>query len=397
MRRFLAVVCLMVLLCGCGAPNPETTAPMQTMVPETTVPETTVPPTTEAPDPVLVLLEGMTLRQKVGQLFLIRPEALTGGEPERTWVTEAMTAALERYPVGGFVLFAENINDGAQLAVFNASLREASVIAPFLAVDEEGGRVARLANHSAFDLPQYRSAASVGSSGDYRDALRMGDAIGGYLRQYGFNLDFAPVADVNTNPDNPVIGNRAFSSDPEVAARMAGSMADGLRQQGIVPTFKHFPGHGDTAEDSHAGLAVTYKTEAEMSECEWLPFLEAGPLECVMVAHVAAPELTGDMTPATMSYHMVTEILKEQLGFRGLVITDALEMGAVTNDYTSGQAALAALNAGCDLLLMPEDLFGAFEAVVIAVENGEYPEEKLDETVLKILKFKLDSGILDAG
>lgn len=396
MRRLIAVLCLAALLCGCGADVPETTAaPAETTVPETTVPETTVPPTTQAPDPAELLLASMTLREKVGQLFLIRPEVLTGGEPEITWVTEAMTEALERYPVGGFVLFGENITDPAQLAVFNASLREACGIAPFLAVDEEGGRVARLANHDAFDLPRYESAASVGSSGEYRDALLMGDTIGGYLREYGFNLNFAPVADVNTNPHNPVIGTRAFSSDPEIAAGMAGAMADGLRQQGIVPVFKHFPGHGDTAEDSHAGLAVSYKTEEEMASCEWLPFLEAGPMECVMVAHVASPELTGDMTPATMSYHMVTEILKERLGFRGLVITDALEMGAVTESYSSGEAALNALNAGCDLLLMPMDLAEAFDAVVSAVESGEYPEEKLEETVLRILKFKMDAGILE--
>ena len=138
MRRFLAVLLLMAMLCGCGAGVPESTSP-ETTAPETTVPETMIPPTTEAPDPVLLLLEGMTLRQKVGQLFLIRPEALTGGEPERTWVTEALTAALEQYPVGGFVLFAENIIDGAQLAVFNASIQEVCMIAPFLAVDEEGG------------------------------------------------------------------------------------------------------------------------------------------------------------------------------------------------------------------------------------------------------------------
>ena len=393
MKRLIALLCLMALLCGCGADSPETTAP-ETTVPETTVLETTVPPTTQAPDPVELLLESMTLRQKVGQLFIVRPEALTGGEPEKTWVTGAMETALEQYPVGGFALFGENITDPAQLAVFNASLREACKIAPFLSVDEEGGLVARLANHTAFDLPRYRNAASVGSSGDPRDALLMGDTIGGYLREYGFNMDFAPVADVNTNPYNPVIGSRAFSSDPALAAQMADAMADGLRQQGIVPVFKHFPGHGDTAEDSHVGLAVTYKTEEEMASCEWLPFLEAGPLECVMVAHVAAPELTGDMTPATMSERMVTELLKEQLGFRGLVITDSLEMGAVTDSHTPGQAALAALNAGCDILLMPADLAEAFEAVVSAVENGEYPVERLDETVLRILKFKMDSGIL---
>ena len=395
MRRLAAVLCLTALLLwGCASSVPETTAPVQTAVPETTIPETTAPPTTEAPDPEEVLLSSMTLRQKVGQLFIVRPEAVTGRAEGYTEVTDGMKAALEQYPVGGFALFAENITGPEQLTAFNAALRDACEIAPFLAVDEEGGLVARVANHYAFDVPRYRNAASVGSSGNPRDALVMGDAIGGYLREYGFNMDFAPVADVNTNPNNPVIGTRAFSSDPETAARMAASMADGLRQQGIVPVYKHFPGHGDTAQDSHVGLAVTYKTEAQMMSCEWLPFREAGPLECVMVAHVAAPELTGDMTPATMSREIVTGILRQKLGFEGLVITDSLEMGAVTESCTSGEAAIAALNAGCDILLMPMDLAAAFDAVVSAVENGEYPMERLDETVLRILRFKADSGIL---
>lgn len=405
MKRLAAWLCLMALLCGCTPGGtgttepvesffPETTAPVTT-VPETTVPETTVPPTTAPPDPVELLLSSMTLRQKVGQLFLVRPEAVTGGASGYTEVTDEMISSLEQYPVGGFALFAENLTGPEQVTEFNRALREASVIAPFLAVDEEGGLVARLANHAAFDLPRYRNAASVGSSGDPHDALVMGDTIGGYLAEYGFNMDFAPVADVNTNPNNPVIGTRAFSSDPAIAAEMASSMADGLRQRGIVPVFKHFPGHGDTAQDSHRGLAVTYKTEEQMRVCEWLPFLEAGPLECVMVAHVAAPELTGDMTPATMSREIVTGILREKLGFRGLVITDSLEMGAVTESFAPGEAALAALNAGCDILLMPADLAEAFEAVVSAVESGVFPEEQLDEIVRRILRFKMDAGILN--
>lgn len=399
MRRLMGAFCLLAfLLTGCAVQAPETTAP-ETAVPETaiadtTVPETTVPPVTDPPDPAELLLESMSLREKVGQLFIVRPESLTGGEAEKTAVTEELRTALEQYPVGGFALFGENITDPEQVAAFNAALTDACGIAPFLSVDEEGGRVARIGNNGAFDVPRYESAAAVGSSGDRRDALLMGDAIGAYLAEYGFNMDFAPVADVNTNPNNPVIGTRAFSSDPETAAEMADAMAMGLRQNGITPVFKHFPGHGDTAEDSHAGLAVTYKTMEEMAVCEWLPFLEAGSMDCIMAAHVAAPEITGGMTPATMSYRMVTEILKGELGFSGLVITDSLEMGAVTEQYTPSEAALAALNAGCDILLMPADLTEAFEAVVSAVESGEYPAERLDRTVLKILRFKLDSGIL---
>lgn len=395
MRRLLAVLCLTaLLLTGCGAEAGETTIPTESTVPVTTIPETTAPPTTAPPDPAELLLAAMTLREKVGQLFLVRPESLTGGTSERTQVTEAMLAALEQYPVGGFVLFGENLTDPEQVTAFNRGLRDACRIAPFLGVDEEGGAVARIANHYGFSVPRYRSAASVAASGDSRDALEMGDVIGGYLSGYGFNLDFAPVADVNTNSLNPVIGTRAFSSDPHVASQMADAMAMGLRQNGIIPVYKHFPGHGDTAQDSHAGLAVTYKTEEEMASCEWLPFLSAGPMEWVMVGHIAAPELTGDMTPATMSCRIVTEILKEQLGFSGLVVTDSLEMGAVTDSYSPGRAALAALEAGCDLLLMPADLAEAFEAVVSAVESGEYPMERLDETVLRILRFKLETEIL---
>lgn len=391
MRRLIVLCLIGLLLVGCASGETQTLPTMTDPIPTT---EPTLPPeTTAPPDPAALLLEGMTLREKVGQLFVVRPESVTGGEP-CTVVTEELSAMLKEYPVGGFALFAENLVNPAQLKALNESLANTCAIAPFLAVDEEGGRVARLANHSSFDLPRYRSAAAVGSSGDPEDALEMGRTIGTYLAEAGFNMDFAPVADVNTNPANPVIGNRAFSSDPELAAEMAAAAAEGLREQGIVPVFKHFPGHGDTAEDSHKGIAVSRKTAEEMGLCEWLPFRSAGVGDCVMVGHIAVPSITGDLTPATMSREVVTGILKEELGFSGLVITDSLEMGAVTEGYPSGEAALAALEAGCDLILMPENLPEAFEAVVCAVEEGMFPEETLDEIVLRILTFKINAGIL---
>jgi len=205
------------------------------------------------------------------------------------------------------------------------------------------------------------------------------------------------VADVNTNPKNTVIGTRAFSSKPETAAQMAAAMAAGLREQGIIATFKHFPGHGDTAEDSHDNLAVSHKTAGELAQCEWVPFASATENDMVMVGHIALPELLGNRTPASMSAEVVTGILKDQLGFDGLVITDSLEMGAVTDLYDSGEAALAALEAGCDLLLMPANLETAFEAVVEAVETGAYPQVQLDATVERILRFKEQHGILGIG
>ena len=218
---------------------------------------------------------------------------------------------------------------------------------------------------------------------------------------------------MNTNPGNPIIGKRAFSADPEVAARMAAAFTAGLNEHGIIGCYKHFPGHGDTAQDSHSGLAITYRTREEMESCEWIPFREAGSADFVMVGHIAAPEITGDMTPATLSYRMVTEILKGDLGFSGLVITDAMNMGAITRDYPAGEAAVAALQAGCDvihtpgeaavgalaagcdIILVPEDLPEAFEAVLAALDSGRLSMEWLDETVRRILEFKELHGILD--
>lgn len=393
---FKAILSLLLsagLLTGCSGSAPEVS---QTIQP--------------SPQPVQTwdvesLMAGMSLREKVGQLFLVRPDALDPAQtqekidnsdmPGVKELTSAMEEMLEKYPVGGVVLFGKNLSSPQQVTAFNQAFQEASRIPLFIGVDEEGGSVARLANHPGFDLPQYESAGAVGAAGDPENAREMGRVIGSYLNEYGFNLDFAPVADVNTNPQNPVIGDRAFSSQPRQAAQMASAMAEGLTQEGIIPVFKHFPGHGDTAEDSHSGIAVTYKTAQEMESCEWIPFSQVPEGAWVMVGHIAAPEITGDLTPASLSPALVTGVLREQLGFEGLVVTDSLAMGAITQEYTPGQAALEALNAGCDLLLMPAGLEEAFEAVVTALENGTLSQERLDQSVERILEYKLEYGLLN--
>ena len=396
MKRLVWLLVLVLALTACASkPEPTETAvptepPTVPTEPAPTEPEPTDPP----PSAEELLLADMTLREKVGQLFFVAPEGLLPEAGTITAFSEDLSAALEDYPVGGIILFASNVTDPEQLSAFTEALAGAGEIPLFLGVDEEGGRVARLANNPAFALPQYKSAAAVGASGDPADAYDMGITIGGYLAEFGFNLDFAPVADVNTNPWNTVIGKRAFSSDPATAASMAEAMARGLNDSGIIATYKHFPGHGDTAEDSHARIAVSWKTEEELRAGEWIPFRMAGEQDMVMVGHVAVPALTGDMTPATMSSLLVTEKLKGELGFSGLVITDSLQMGAVTDNYTAGEAAVHALLAGCDILLMPEDLAEAFEGVMDAVADGLIPEEQLNSTVLRILRFKMDTGII---
>lgn len=392
-RLFALLLTTLLLLSGCNTTinhvDQQATVSQGTVASNTSKPSVT-PPT----DSVKLLLDSMTLEQKVGQLFIVAPEQLLGKNSPVTQVTDALKEQLAQYPVGGIVLFGGNVISPEQLSALNRDLMDASAIPLFLGVDEEGGRVARLAKNPAFKLPVYKSAAAVGASGNPEDARLMGKTIGTYLKEYGFNLDFAPVADVHTNSKNTVIGNRAFSSDPVVAGKMAQAFADGLSRAGIAATFKHFPGHGDTAEDSHSGLAVSHKTKEELKNCEWIPFESANSRDMVMVGHIALPEVTGNRIPATMSYEIVTEILKNDLGFTGLVVTDSLQMGAITDAYSAGEAALGALQAGCHILLMPEDLGAAFEAVISAVEDGTFSESWLDETVYRILQFKRQHGIL---
>lgn len=418
-RRFgrLAALLALALLCGCTpapgdaqpTPQPEPPAVSESDAAPTSTPaqeQTPAPdPAPEEADPVAALQQQMTLREKVGQLFMIRPDSLDLALPQEqindehadgvTALSDAMRKTLQDYPVGGICQFGKNITGPQQIAQFNAELQAASKIPLLISVDEEGGVVARLANHPAFDLPRYESAAAVGETGDPEAAREMGATIGAYLKDYGFTMDFAPDADVYTNPANTVIGTRAFSQDAATAAAMAGAMAQGLQEQGVLPTLKHFPGHGDTAEDSHSGLAYSHRTKEEMRQCEFLPFLQPtegengiGP-HAIMVGHIAAPALDGD-TPASLSYPIVTELLRGELlqGGDVLVVTDSLAMGAITEQYTPAEAAVQALNAGCDILLMPDGLTEAFDGVVAAVENGTISEERLNESVARILRVK---------
>lgn len=403
-KRIAAFLLAPLLLCACtAAPGTQSAAVSSEAPPATEAPE---PVQTPAADPVEALLQQMTLREKVGQLFMIRPDSL---DPELTreqvnderaeGVTElsdAMRATLQEYPVGGICHFGKNVEDPEQMTRFNADLQQASELPLLIAVDEEGGTVARLANDPDFALPQYESAAAVGATGDPEQAREMGRTIGNYLKEYGFNMDFAPDADVLTNPDNPVIGSRSFSQDAETVAQMATAMAQGLQEQDILPVFKHFPGHGDTAEDSHSGIAYTRRTLEELQACEFLPFrlLDNGfspdELPAVMAGHIAAPALGDGDTPASLSYHLVTEILRGEVldGAPALVVTDSMAMGAITELYSPGEAAVRALQAGCDLVLMPDSLPEAFDAVLAAVEDGTISAERLDESVARILRVK---------
>ena len=391
------MVCLLLTGCGLrpGEGVPDPAASGSGAAPGTA-------PEADLPD-IEAYLVGMTLEEKVGQLFFVRPEALDPGRsaadgenaPGVRRMTEEMRNNLACCPVGGVVFFGKNIFSPGQLTEFLAALQSASRIPLILAVDEEGGAVSRLAGEARFDLPRYASAAAVGAGGDPSAAAEMGRTIGSYLKRFGFSMDFAPVADVRTNPDNPVIGDRAFSGDAAVVSDMAAAMAGGLLEAEIIPVYKHFPGHGDTREDSHLDLAVTRKSYKELQSCEWLPYLRGDLSRCaVMVGHIAVPAVTGDMVPASMSEILVNGVLRSELGFDGLVITDSLAMGAIAAAYDPGEAAVNALLAGCDVLLIPPDLSVAYAAVLRAVREGVLTEERLDRSVSRILRCKALAGLL---
>ena len=347
----------------------------------------------------------MTLEEKVGQLFIIRPDQLdatlscetvhSSSAPGSGKLTDAMRETLRQYPAGGFALFKKNIRSPEQLRRFTAELRGACPVKPLMAIDEEGGMIARIANAKdkagkyLFDVPRFESMEALGKTGDVRSARDAASAIGKYLGEYGFNMDFAPDADVNTNPDNIVIGNRAFGSDPELVARMAGGYLDGLHERGIAGSVKHFPGHGDTTADPHTGYVAIEKTWDELLKRELIPFVaNLDKADSVMTAHITLKNVTTDGLPATLSKELVTGKLRGELGYGGVIVTDAMMMGAIVQSYPSGEAAVMALEAGNDILLLPWDYREAFNGVLAAVREGRISEARLDESVRRILNLK---------
>ena len=235
-----------------------------------------------------------------------------------------------------------------------------------------------------------------GDAGDEQAVYDLGTTFAEGIAGLGFNLDFAPVADVVTNPNNTEIGSRSFNDDPQVAAQMVVQMVKGLQDGNVIACLKHFPGHGSTSADSHYGKSVSERTLEELRATEFVPFragIEAGA-ELVMIAHMTRPQVTGNDEPCDFSYTVVTELLREELGFEGLIVTDSHEMGAISHFYDCGEAALKAVRAGCDVILMPTSKTDAFHALLAAVEDGTLTEERINESVLRILSLKYKSGII---
>ena len=347
------------------------------------------------------MLADMTLEEKAAQMFMITPEALTGTGQ----VLEAgdMTReAIDKYPVGGLIYFTQNLQDPEQVRSMTGNVqkfaRERTGLPMLLSVDEEGGTITRFGGNLSFDYDSSADMAGIGASGDPQQAYALGEKIGKFLGSLGFNMDNAPDADVLTNLKNTVVKDRSFGSDCDTVSEMALAELEGLEDQGVKGLLKHFPGHGATTADTHEGYAYTDATLEEMKSNELVPFadgIEAG-VDIIMVGHISCPQVTGNEEPASLSEKMITGVLREEMGFDGVVITDAMNMGAIAENYSPAEASVKAVLAGADMILMPEDFQQAYTGVLNAVKSGKITQERIDASVTRIIGLKLEmSGYLE--
>lgn len=340
-------------------------------------------------------LKEMSLSDKVYQMMFVTPESITGvGAVVRAG--ETTKKALEKYPVGGIVYFAQNFEGRDQTLEMLANTQKFSKIPLFIGVDEEGGRVARLSSNKAMGVTSHPSMLTIGKTNDIDKAYEVGKTLGKELSELGFNVDFAPVADVIINEENSEIGDRSFGTDAKVVSDMVSSVVKGLGESSVSAALKHFPGHGSTTADSHKGTSVSTRTLEELRKSEFLPFkagIDAGA-EFVMVSHMSLTEIIGDETPSSVSKEVITNMLKEELGYKGIVITDSFSMGAITENYTPEEAAVMAVDAGVDMILMPSDIAKTHDAIVNAVKEGKITEERINDSVRKILTTKAKKNLL---
>ncbi|GAA3232195.1 glycoside hydrolase family 3 protein [Actinocorallia longicatena] len=327
----------------------------------------------------LELAEGMTLREKVGQLFVPTVAGTADG-----------VAAQKRYHVGGFIYFPGNLRTPRETAALSNALQAAARIPLLIGVDEETGPVSR-----ARFTTRFPGAMALGAAGSAPLTRRAAAVTGSELRAVGINLDFAPVADVNSDPANPVIGTRSFGSDPRRVAALLKPSIEGFHDAGVAAVVKHFPGHGDTGTDSHTGLPVIGHSTARWEAQDAPPFRAAiaAGVDAVMTAHISVPGLDPSGVPATMSKRVLTGLLRQKLGYDGVIITDSLQMAGARVRGGAPEAAVRAIAAGADQILMPPDLGSAYDAVLGAVRDGRIPAARLDEAVRHVLTLKERRGL----
>lgn len=329
-------------------------------------------------------ITSMTMEEKVGQMLMIGFEGTQVNDQTRNFMQENH--------IGGVILFERNITDSKQLLNLNRELKELNAdsqdIPLFISVDEEGGVVSRMPP-KIVNLPDSKE---IGDHNNSELAYQVGEAIGERVNAFGFNVTMAPVMDVNSNPDNPIIGKRSFGNNKEIVSKMGIEEMKGIQSKGIIPVIKHFPGHGDTDVDSHLGLPVVHNSLESIREMELVPFQKAidHQADMTMVAHILLPEIDNE-DPASLSKNVVTTILRGELGFDGVAITDDMTMGAILENYDIGDATVKAVQAGNDIVLVchgDENKLKAVHSLTQAVESGTIKEERINESVERILLLK---------
>ena len=335
------------------------------------------------------IVNSMTIDEKIGQLFIIHYN-----KPE---ITEEFKHILETVKPGGFTLFNENIKTYEQTTKLIKDINSTAKIPMFISIDQEGGRVQRLKSMPGMNIINIPSMPKIGESNDENQAYNTGITIANDLKKFSINMNFAPVIDIYLNPKNTVIGDRSFGNNAKTVSKMGLSLANALKNNNIIPVYKHFPGHGNTEKDSHVEMPIITKTKEELYQDELIPFKNAisNNADIIMVGHLALPKITNDYTPASLSKQVVTDLLKNELGYKNLIITDALNMKAITNNYSEKQIYELAINAGVDILLMPNDPILAFNSIKKSLEEGTINETTITKSVEKIIALKLKYNIID--
>lgn len=338
---------------------------------------------------ILELVDRMSLDEKIGQMIFAGVEGTkSNGDADRL---------VREYKVGGIILNGENITTPSQTVAYINDLKARNSINKvplFLGIDQEGGRITKLPG----ELQNIPTNLEIGKMNDPAFSFELGTVLGKLVKAYGFNINFAPVLDVNSNPDNPVIGDRSFSANPEIVSELGIQTMKGIQSENIIASVKHFPGHGDTSVDSHLELPTVNKSRTQLEELELIPFKRAidEGAEMLMVAHILLPKL--DDYPSSMSKVIMTDFLREGLGYDGVIITDDMTMEAIEGNFDMGDAAIRSIKAGSDIVMVAHDydkMFQVIEKLKNAVEQGEISEERIDESVTRILRLKEKYGVED--
>lgn len=370
---------------------------------------TVAPDPTKAPEPAATLspeaqklqeqvdavLSNMTLREKIGQMFIVDFSQIGGGSS--TSVNQRMRSRLHSYPVGGVVFTEKNVRNATQATSFIQELQKESDYPLFVALEEEGGDTSILAKLNDVDMPAVSNLSVYGQEEDIKGAGTAAKETAKVMKELGFNLNLAPVVDALTNDENTQLQKRSAGSDAKLAADIAKQQILGYQEEMVSVAAKYFPGCGGCEQDTQDGYAETLRTKEQMEKEEWLPYeaaIQSGA-DCIMVGNMSAPKLTGDRIPSTLSTVIVTDILRGQLGYGGVVISAPFHEKAITKYYSSSEAVLKAIEAGVDIIYMPGSLDGNFATIESAVKNGKLSMDRIDQSVRRILAVKIVRGILD--